>query len=53
MSEERHPQTILVAGEFSTANALAEWLTEKGFTAAPRASGHFYRGRIADVSIGA
>lgn len=33
MSEERHPQTILVAEEFSTANALAEWLTEKGFPA--------------------
>ncbi len=33
MSEERHPQTVLVAEEFSTANALAEWLTEKGFPA--------------------
>jgi hypothetical protein len=33
MSEERHPQTISVEEEFSTANALAEWLTEKGFPA--------------------
>jgi hypothetical protein len=33
MSEDRHPQTILVAEEFATANALAEWLTEKGFPA--------------------
>lgn len=33
MADERHPRFILVTEEFTTANAVAEWLTEKGFPA--------------------
>jgi hypothetical protein len=33
MSVDRHPQCVLVASEMATAQALAEWLTEKGFPA--------------------
>ena len=33
MSEERHPQCVVVVPEFAAARALAEWLTGKGFPA--------------------
>ena len=33
MAEEHHPQCVLLAPEVRTAQALAAWLTEKGFPA--------------------
>ncbi|MDB5306674.1 MAG: hypothetical protein JWO38_876 [Gemmataceae bacterium] len=33
MADDRHPQCVLVAPEMTTARALAEWLTDKGFPA--------------------